>query len=243
MRNNYFARKRNDKLRSKYLKANFLSSSEYERLFTTHYNNSTEFDNYLNDAEEESKNYLFRHRKLASALGSWRWKGVYQNRSKLIPIIFNQDLRGIDFGGAYGPISTQSYIVDFNDTDIFGRPVKHKGLNDIQFSADYLFSSHTLEHIKELNNVLNDMRSVLKKDADVFLNLPSYTCTRWRNGWHSNKIFNDHQWTFYIDEDKKAINLNLPNMLAIDRLVANHFKIIEAKYVGDNSIFIHAINN
>ena len=112
LRNNFISDRRYKKLRARYLNFEFLNSPKYEDLFKTYFEGDIQFENFLNDAQEEGKNYRFRHGQLAPALGSWRWKGVYQKRAKLLPVIFDNSLKGIDLGGAYGPISTNTTIVD-----------------------------------------------------------------------------------------------------------------------------------
>ena len=78
------------------------------------YKKDNAFLDFLNDAEESTPNYMYRHQNYGLSLGSWRWKGVFTFREKIIPVLFNNELRGIDFGGAYGPIAKHTDIVDFN---------------------------------------------------------------------------------------------------------------------------------
>ena len=230
-------------LRNKYLNKEFLLSEEYKDLFTRRVKDQYKFDADINDAEELTPNFKFRHFYFNRALGSWRWKGVYQNRELLSKYIFDENLKGIDFGGAYGPISKNTHIVDFSERDIFGRDVEIKSLDQVDFKIDYLFSSHTFEHIQELNQTLNQVKEMMNPEGQLFLNLPSYSCKRWRSGIHTNKKFNDHKWTFYLSGDNKALEeISDNNPLAIDETVEQFFEIQKAEYVGDNSIFIHANN-
>ena len=85
------------------------------------------------------------------------------------------------------------------------------------------------------------MRKVLKQDGKLFFHVPAFSCVRWRSGLHRNRAFNDHAWTFHLAADEMAEDIYNP--LAFDTKVAEHFNIQSAEYVGDNSIFVIALNN
>lgn len=229
--NQYYANKRKDLLRKE-----FIDSTSYDKLMTKHDQNGTSF---LNDAEERTKNFIYRHMKYHKILGGWRWKGLWQKKNDLIPFIFNSNLKGIDFGGANGPISLTTTIVDFAPKDSFNRTVKYNSLKNLDFKLDYIFSSHTLEHIENLDSIFSEMKNVLKTDSTLFFLVPAYTCKRWNSGVHTNRKFNDHAWTFHLEKDQPKGNYH--NLLAFDSAVAKHFKIKTAEYVADNSIFVSAI--
>lgn len=236
--NNFIADKYYAKKRKELLHREFINSDSYDDLMTKY---DQKGSNYLNDAEERNKNFVYRHMKFHKILGGWRWKGLWQKKLTLIPFIFNKNLKGIDFGGANGPISLNVIIVDFADKDSFNRAVKYKNLKEVDFEADFIFSSHTLEHIKELDSIFAQMKNVLKKGAPLFFLVPAYTCKRWNSGVHTNRKFNDHAWTFYLEKDIPEGDYQ--NLLAFDTAVAKHFKVENADYVGDNSIFLSARNH
>jgi len=234
--NNPVANKYFRKKRKKLLNKEFINSSAYDELMLKYNNNDLSF---INDAEEKTENFKYRHLKYHKILGAWRWKGLWQNKELISEFVFNNNLKGIDFGGANGPISSTITIVDFADKDSFKRPVKYKSLSSIDFKLDYIFSSHTLEHIKDLDSIFNEFKNHLKENAQLFFLVPAYTCVRWQSGIHTNKAFNDHAWTFCLEKDYSK--LNLKNLLSFDQKVKEHFTIKSANYVGDNSIFVHAV--
>jgi len=237
---NFLAKRHLKNKRQEFLTKDFIKSDEYNAVFCKYIKDIPAFDEYINDAEDETKNYLYRHVFMNKTLGSWRWKSLFQHKLDIVDVIFDGNKKGIDFGGAYGPIAPHTTIVDFNPKDIFGRKVLYNRLSDIDFEVDFIFSSHTLEHIEEIEDIVKRMKSILSEEGILILNLPSYTCTRWRSGIHSNRKFNDHKWTFLlegIDVPKDIIN-----PLMIDTLISKHFEIQKACYTGDNCIFILAKN-
>ena len=233
--NGYYARKRQETL-----KRSFLASKEYDAMMTQD-SRSSDFANYTNDAEERSPNFVYRHMRCHMILGCWRWKALWQKKDELLPVLFDENLKGIDFGGANGPVSLHSLTVDFAPKDTFNRSVKFKNLTDVPEPVDYIFSSHTLEHIPDLDSIFTQMKQVLKPGGKLFFHVPAWTCTRWRSGLHTNRAFNDHAHTFHMSTDTMADDIINP--MAFDSKVAEHFSIKSAEYVGDNSIFVAAINN
>lgn len=231
--NGYYKKKREELLNEAFLK-----SDGYHELMTKH--SGSNFISFKNDAETHSPNFMFRHMKFHKILGGWRWKVMWEKREMLLQTIFNSDLRGIDFGGANGPVSLHTEIVDFASHDSFNRPVKYNSFDALDFKADFVYSSHTLEHVPNLDEVLAEMKQHLKPKAKLFLHVPAYTCKRWRSGIHTNKKFNDHAWTFHLSSDVPKEELINPH--AFDTTVAKHYTILSAEYVGDNSIFVVAEN-
>lgn len=217
------------------LNKKYLSSQEYDNLMTTDFNR----EESGNEAELNNKNFLFRHGNFLKILGSWRWMGMYENKKHILNVVYGG--KGIDFGGAAGPVTKEAITVDFSKEDIFKRKVKYNSLKEVDFKADFIFTSHTLEHIPDLDTIFNNMKEVIKPGGDVIIHLPAYTCVRWRNGLHTNKKFNDHYWTFYLSQDEDTVNgLNLSNTLAIDNKIKDYFSIDKAFYCGDNSIMLFA---
>ncbi|NBG65880.1 methyltransferase domain-containing protein [Acidiluteibacter ferrifornacis] len=229
--NNYYASKRKELLTKK-----FISSKAYDELMTSYAN--ADFTSFVDDAEQRTKNFMFRHMKHHKILGGWRWKGLWQYREQLIPIIFNENIKGIDFGGANGPISLTIPIVDFAKKDSFNRVVKYNSLTELDFLVDFIFSSHTLEHIEDLDLIFSQMNEKLNDEGQLIFLVPAYSCKRWNSGVHINKKFNDHAWTFYLSKNKPDHNFKKLN--AFDLSVGRHFDVKVAEYVGDNSIYVLA---
>jgi len=201
-------------------------------------NNIDKYLAFKDDAEQETLNYIYRHNHLNKILGAWRWEPLFLYRKELLPIIFKETNRGIDFGGGAGPISLASTIVDLGSKDIFFRDIIYNRLSEIEFNTDYIFSSHTLEHIKVLPKIMSQFQRILKNGGNLILLLPSYSCHRWRAGNHTNKKYIDHQWTFKLSDTQ--LEEVIPNILQIDTLVEEYFKVIIKEYSGDNCIFIFA---
>src|SRR4249920_922871 len=92
--------------RNKYLTRKFLLSDEYKSLMLRWVEDVRRFDDFIDDADQSTRNYQYRHSPhIQKQLGSWRWKAMYQYRETLVPIIFADQARGIDLGGAYGPVN------------------------------------------------------------------------------------------------------------------------------------------
>lgn len=227
--------------RRKYLSADYLLSERYKDFVKTDAGATPDFETFLDDAEKATSNYRFRHHPhIQKQLGSWRWKGMYQYREQLVPILFKKGAKGIDLGGAFGPVSKEATIVDFASRDIFGRPVRYKYLDEVDFRADYIFASHTFEHIRELDNLAEQMKRVLKAGGDLVILVPAYSCVSWRVGNHVNLLHNDHVWTFHLAGTKIEEPIN--NLLAIDTWLEKHFQVYLKTYTGDNSILLLAKN-
>lgn len=198
-----------------------------------------EFINFKFDAEPKTDNYNFRHFRLNHVLGGWRWKGVFTYRDLFVNLIFNENLRGIDFGGSQRPIAKHVDIVDIEDVDFYKRPVKYKNLSEVEYDIDYIFSSHTFEHIPNLDEILDQIYTYLSPDGVLALNLPSYTCKRWwadTGNWMGGT---PHVHTFKLK--KSEVSEKIPKLINIDELIENHgFTIALAEYAGDNNIIIFA---
>ena len=219
---------------------NYLLSNQYVDEMLAYYGgNHDEFLNFLYDADPKTDNYNFRHFQLVHKLGGWRWKGIFTYRQTFVDLIYSDELKGIDFGGSQRPISEHTDIVDIEDTDFYGRPVKYHSLDDVDYDLDFIFSSHTLEHIPNIEEILQQMYDNLTQDGILALNLPAYTCKRWvaKTGhWMGGT---PHVHTFKLK--KTEVNEYITNLIDIDWLIEKFgFKISLAEYTGDNSIVIFA---
>jgi predicted SAM-dependent methyltransferase len=219
---------------------NFLSSKQYSLLMHLFFDKKNDG---TNSAQNKTANFRLRHFKLNKILGAWRWLGIFEQRHEIMPYIFSEK-KGLDFGGARGPISLQIKLCDRLKLDVFKRKVAYNSLKEISDrSLDYIWTSHTLEHIDSLSKTLSKLKDKLVKGGVLFLHVPSYTCFRWQSGIHNykdEKGDSSHNYTFYLSKDKSD---NIENSYTpIDSLILESgFKIKKAEYVADNSIFIKAI--
>lgn len=218
----------------------YLTSDTYIQDMMIGYNgNYEDFISDLYDAEPKTNNYNIRHFQLAQRLGGWRWKGIFTYRETFTNIIFNDNLKGVDFGGSQRPISSHIDIVDIEEVDYYKRPVKYHSLEEVKYDIDFIFSSHTLEHIPNLGEILEQMYDNLVKDGILALNLPSYSCKRWWANTGNWMGGTPHVHTFKLK--KTNIKENIPNLINIDELLESKgFKIALAEYSGDNNIIIFA---
>jgi SAM-dependent methyltransferase len=196
----------------------------------------------LNSAELLTKNFNYRHFKKGAVLGAWRWMGVYEKRDLLQKYVFSSHLAGLDVGGARGPISLDVDICDRLEKDIFRRRVKYHDISEIpNGSLDYVWSSHTLEHIPKLEEFISRLRDILKDNGKLIILVPAYTCSRWRAGSHTytdKQGDSSHLYTFCLTSDKNVEEA--VGCCAIDEVVGRYFAVDETEMVGDNSIFLLA---
>jgi len=225
--------------RRRILTRRFIESGDYSRIMMKHFDPDRDG---ANSAELRTKNFNYRHFKKNRVLGAWRWLGVYERRSVLADYVFSKSLHGVDLGGARGPVSLEVDICDRLEKDIFGRPVKYSNVNEIPGgSLDYLWSSHTLEHVDDLDGFIRLLSTKLKPEGKLITLVPAYTCTRWRAGRHEYADAHgasDHLYTFCLSGDKEKTGL--PDCQPIDGLIGRYFHIDDAAMAGDNSIFILA---
>jgi len=167
---------------------------------------------------------------------------MYQYKDYILNIIQNKDII-VDFGGAACPLGLNSVVVDFLKEDLYGNKVKYNNLNDIKSQIDVIFSSHCLEHIEDIPQILKTFQSKMKENGNLLIFVPAWTCKRWRYGTHKHSRYNDHKWTIALSNDNSSELKNIKKLLYIDTLISNFFNIKICEYCGDNSIFIHCTSN
>lgn len=238
IRNNALAEKMYyEKFRNEFLTREFLLSPNYEKLITRHIGN--DWETFTDDAEQHTRDYLYRHSEdMLKKLGCWRWKGMFLNRRYLVPILLDTHKKGVDIGGAYGPVSKNVTIVDFNTKDVFGRPVKYRMLDDLDFKPDFIFASHVFEHIQELEAVVKQCAEVLADGGQLIIMVPAYTCKAWWADTHKNRAHGHHIWTFALSGT--PITEEVPHLKYLDEVIAEYLTVDRKQYTGDNSIFITA---
>lgn len=154
---------------------------------------------------------------------AWRWACVEKHRNLIEAHILDPRQNGIDFGGYKGPIGGCTRIIDKE---------LHNSIYDEEYeSLDYIFTSHTLEHVDDVWRTLGWMYDILKKGGKIIIHVPSYQKRVWR---HTNDP--DHNYTF------KLKGTDFEPADEIDTLVKKiGFKIIEAEYCYKCCIFIYGL--
>ena len=188
--------------------------------------------------EENVENWNFRVSQL-KGLGAWRWLSSYRHKDIISEFIFS-DMEGIDFGGNSGPIWGNTEIIDIEPK------YKYRKIEDIyEMELDYIFTSHTLEHVPDLYKILKELYRILKRNGTMIIIVPAWNCERWRAGYPNNT----HKWTFSldnsnyidsIDEQNNHIKIMVRYTNIVNELGTAGFVIKQAEYTYDNSIFILA---
>jgi SAM-dependent methyltransferase len=204
---------------TKYITKEYLCSKEYEEYMETHLENGE--DRY-NQGESllVSESFGWRHANMCHVY-VWKWLCTYQYRHLIMDYIFSDKI-GIDFGGGLGPVGGNTRIIDILP--------EFDNIDDVaENSLDYIFTSHTLEHVWNLDETLIKLRSKLKDDGIMIAIVPCYKCVRWRACNYDTGI-NKHLWTFTLEDDE---------FIRIDEKIEKAgFKINKVEYCWDNSIFV-----
>ena len=81
--------------------------------------------------------------------------------------------RGLDIGGGLAPFGNARNIdPDFNEKNKNSLNESALNINEKNFSQDYIFSSHCLEHLDRPFKSLREFKRVLKDKGIIFLYLP-----------------------------------------------------------------------
>lgn len=189
---------------------------------------------FLHDAEHRTESWKIRHSPEAIAqLGAWRWKGIQDNSAMIFNLIVGK--RVIDFGGFDGPLGFGSIVVD--------EKAELKTLDDVDGQVDVIFTSHTLEHIDNVEGWLQQAVGILRRNGYMIVHVPAWTCERWRPKKYSNpRQPNGHKWMFGLSGDY-ADDYPPQKAAIIDSIMACGkvgLWIEYAEYVGDNSILVIA---
>ena len=214
----------------------FLMSPAYKELMNRHLPYDLSYD--LHEAQNDTSSYRFRHHQQGRRLGVFRWRGIQENLDLILDRISGTGKVIVDFGGAAMPLALGSQVVDRMETDVFGNSVPYHSLLQLPEKADVIFSSHTLEHIPNLDEVLAEISTALKPHGILILLVPAFSCVDWRAGVHKNPSHNDHCWTFGLAET--VVPPDMMKYLPIDTKLSQFFRFISAKYCGDDSIFLLA---
>jgi SAM-dependent methyltransferase len=176
---------------------------------------------------EEVKRYVGDHsRESRKKIGAWRWRGLYEHRDVVLPLLKGDVL---DIGGADGPVGCGK-ILDTQDVDILGRPVPYHDSLDITERFDTVFASHILEHFYHVDIHLARWSLLLKPGGHLILQVPSIY-----NFVYNHPIRNkNHYWIFtttgHLQQGFKA------GILPLDRFVGTFHDIEFLEYVEGCSI-------
>jgi hypothetical protein len=175
-----------------------------------------------------------RHNKsMQCKYGVWRWKGMYENRERLLKI-FGKLSNILDVGGGLGPLGFGAWVIDCLQEDIIGRKVFHHTLNDFPLPmVDVIFSSHFLEHVKFIKVWLVMFFQKLEWGGYLILHVPSIRGRKW---WHPD-VKPEHKRLFALKDD--CIE-DIKHEVYLDVMIEKWFEIEYASHVGDNSILIIA---
>lgn len=195
------------------------------------------------EAERKTPNFRYRHFYLKNKLGVFRWRGIQENLNIIFSIIDKPNVKVVDLGGAASPLGLGSIVVDHLSATVLGDKVIYRNLRDLAGLVDVIFTSHCLEHVKDLHGILFQIKNKLKIGGYLIAHVPAYTCHRWQPKFHKHSQYNDHFWSFYIDDKKlnKLFDKQYDSKIcAIDKIIGKYFHLVTASYCGDNSIFIIA---
>lgn len=216
-----------------------------KNIFFKKVKNTDGYFDIKDDASRLTEDYEYRHgigkyRKMPNGkkeLGAFRWKGIFEHFNYINKFI--KEKKCLDFGGAACPISKSVPVLDLLKDRFDGGRVEYNSFESLDYNPDFIFSSHCLEHIQDINNILYQMNNHLSNDGVIFLHLPAYSCKRWRPSYHKNKRYGDHVWSFTLSEDNQKIEkTDIDKNIEIDVLCKQYFNVTDAKYCGDNSIII-----
>ena len=212
----------------------FLESPEYARLMSEHLPHPGYEDRH--EAQNETRSYRYRHHEVSDRLGAFRWRGLQKHLTRVLDLVDAPEGRVIDFGGAACPVGLRTEIVDRLDTDATGRPVPYRDISEVPDGIDGVFSSHALEHVEALDEVLAAIHAKLRPGGTLMVHAPSFTCHRWRSGVHQNALYADHHWTFGLREDAKPAGLE--RYRDLDTLLADYVDLHTVDHCGDDSLFL-----
>lgn len=127
--------------------------------------------------------------------GVWRWQGMREYRDVLLPEFLDAGVI-VDFGGALGPLGLGSACVDIAPVTIWGE--RTYSLPDIislhTDDCDVVFTSHTLEHVPDYEQVLAELTGLVKKGGLFIAHVPHVSSEWW---WPENKL--EHRRVFLCD--------------------------------------------
>lgn len=212
----------------------FLRSSEYDEIMLHH----APYDgNYgLYEASTYTRSYIYRHRTRFGDLGVWRWRGLYERKQVVLALLEQCHGTIVDLGGAGCPLGFGAAVVDALRRDRCGHKVAFHSLEEVPGPIDLIFACHVLEHVADVRGLLAVARDKLVPGGHLVVLVPSFSNEGWRAGQHSNPRFGRHLWTFGLSTQAKPAALL--GAVDLDLLVGEQLTVLEARPVGDDSLFL-----
>lgn len=118
-------------------------------------------------------------------IGAWRWSIVQKYAQTILDVVNMSYV--VDFGGAAGPIGYNAIVVDYDSPT--------KSLVDLPGRVNAIFSSHTIEHVKDLRLLSIMFREKLDEGGVCIVIVPSFRHERLRAG---NWPYHEH--TFCLNQ-------------------------------------------
>lgn len=153
------------------------------------------------------------------AVGAWRWPLIYKHRSAILPLLRG---RTIDFGGLAGSIGYGSIVVDHGAAE-------YRALYDVPGRVDTIFSSHTLEHVQDLNMVLQCM--VSKATGHLILQVPSWRC----------EMLRTENWAHHYHNFCLAAEIGWQNEIPLDAAISQCADVVLADTDGHSILVIASL--
>ncbi len=154
-------------------------------------------------------------------IGAWRWPLLVKYRDTIVPLLKGK--RAIDFGGLAGPVGYGAIIVDHGG--------EFPALYDVPGPVDTIFSSHTLEHVQDIDGVLGCMRDKLLRGGHLIAHVPSW---RWTDLQAEN--WPHHHQTFFGISDmvpQNAGKLDLATWRCLDGMIVPWADILVTEDDGE----------
>ena len=102
--------------------------------------------------------------------------------------------RGIDVGASIWPLDGARPVENHADENAYR-------IRELDESLDYVFSSHTVEHLDEIDKAIKEWARVIKPGGILFLYIPHPACSMW-----NADVFEHHVWDVHPEEIEKIIS-------------------------------------
>tara|TARA_B100000963_G_C22574806_1_gene647864 strand:+ start:335 stop:1165 length:831 start_codon:yes stop_codon:yes gene_type:complete len=110
----------------------------------------------------------------------------YQMLKELVPLSLQKDNCLLNFGAAHGGLSHISWLNGMNVINVEPSDIpayyeeRWKTYSSIDSvpsnSADIIYGSHSVEHVQNIDDFMNDVKRILKPDGIIFFEVPNGKC-------------------------------------------------------------------